>query len=689
MPVTIEAYAVDAMKNIYTFKRTVIVLLALLSLTGLAAENVRILLDEGSFLQHAKGDYAEALSVYESAIETGHKDDALIIQAYVQAIECCLELERKERAVELFEALESRYGDSDAFAKERAEFAQLLDDSSRQINALLALSANDASNGSDRPTNFDVPLSKELGAKGWLAFGERRFEDAKSLFLQALEANVYYDDAWNGLGWASFNLQEFPQAKLAFERALEINPKNPGALNGVGWSMKRVGEFDKAITYWKRAIEIYPQTSAARRGLAETYYEIEEYDLAATHASVLLKENPGLEEMERIYELATEAGGKAEVAASISGFDYLDPVPWGDYEVCRYKLNNAVGQPAGDGLTFMRREDGEGGSNWNMQAFYIILPMYQSVYDAAIVDAESFIPRSGALKYFTSPLIEMDFEQKENQLVMHWQNPNQEQKKQLSCPLQGIASGQIFSYMRRLPQQTGFSVSVWLPSAVTPLAQGTFTVGEVEQIKVPAGEFACRQVTVEALTQGPVSIKQTAWIENGGSRRILKFDAGQWGMELSGSHDSPEATVKVFQKADLGIEVPVPEGWYPGTHNPVNNRTLDMSFLSPQMDVKATLLTVENSYDDPEAVFKRDYKILKKFFTDYKLRKGTKSIREINGNPAVSFIADYKDGNTDMVEYRCYYLGERTHWFVFRVGKDQLETYRAAIETMIEGFQGG
>jgi len=214
----------------------------------------------------------------------------------------------------------------------------------------------------------------------------------------------------------------------------------------------------------------------------------------------------------------------------------------------------------------------------------------------------------------------------------------------------------------------------------------------LETIEVPAGRFQCRQVKVEASVEGPISFNQTAWIEEGGQRRILKFDAGQWGMELSSSVSTPDPSDLVYRNSELGIDLALPEGWYAGSNDPTTNRNLDLSFLTPRMEATATLLTVNNRFkDDPnalESIFDGDYAQLQKFFTDYQLREGTKSMREINGMPAVTFIADYVHANQAMVEYRCYYVGEYVHWFVFRVQKDQLETYRSDIETMIEGFKG-
>lgn len=129
-----------------------------------------------------------------------------------------------------------------------------------------------------RQSPSDKIAGEKLAAQAWTVWRQRKFEQAETLFSQAVEKDPTNAHAWNGLGWAQFNQGKSIAAQAAFEKCLAVEPAHAGALNGLGWIAKNDNKIEEAIGYWRQAIEALPTATAALNGLAVTYMETQQYE---------------------------------------------------------------------------------------------------------------------------------------------------------------------------------------------------------------------------------------------------------------------------------------------------------------------------------------------------------------------------------------------------------------------------
>jgi tetratricopeptide (TPR) repeat protein len=110
----------------------------------------------------------------------------------------------------------------------------------------------------------------ELVTQGWKLMEARKFEDADTIFGQALRLDSN-SAAYTGMGWALLNRHDSDGAKANFENAIALDPKNAAALNGMAWQYKDKQEPNQAEKYWQRALEVDPKATSPMSGLAQYF----------------------------------------------------------------------------------------------------------------------------------------------------------------------------------------------------------------------------------------------------------------------------------------------------------------------------------------------------------------------------------------------------------------------------------
>jgi len=155
-----------------------------------------------------------------------------------------------------------------------------------------AINAAAATQAARAPTPADKREAERFAARAWALWRQQKFDEAETLFRQALEKDPTNADTWNGLGWSQFNQGQPLNAQAAFEKCLAINPKHAAALNGLGWIAKMNGRTDEAIEYWRKALRAEPRATAAMNGLATTFMELKQYEEAAKVYQMWLKVEP-------------------------------------------------------------------------------------------------------------------------------------------------------------------------------------------------------------------------------------------------------------------------------------------------------------------------------------------------------------------------------------------------------------
>ncbi len=154
--------------------------------------------------------------------------------------------------------------------------------------------------------------AQELSQKGWALWGEQKWREAESAFLEALELDPELANAHNGLGWALITQGQPARAQKHLERCIELEPGHGGAINGLGLSLKNQGEIDRAIEVWEDLYRQSPQPHAGAVNLARTYVEQGRFENAIPLLEQIILAHPGPSEYKQLLDKARSAGGVGE-----------------------------------------------------------------------------------------------------------------------------------------------------------------------------------------------------------------------------------------------------------------------------------------------------------------------------------------------------------------------------------------
>jgi len=98
---------------------------------------------------------------------------------------------------------------------------------------------------------------------------ERKYEQAISEYIKAIEINPNYADAYNNRGVSYYNQGKYEQAISDYTRAIKLNPKYADAYNNRGIVYYDQGQHNQAIKDYSKAIEVNKSYAKAyhNRGL--------------------------------------------------------------------------------------------------------------------------------------------------------------------------------------------------------------------------------------------------------------------------------------------------------------------------------------------------------------------------------------------------------------------------------------
>lgn len=119
---------------------------------------------------------------------------------------------------------------------------------------------------------------------GILAWQAQNYEQAKTAFLQALDLDHDYADAYNNLGVLYMLDKEYAKAESAFHNALKnplyLTPEK--ALLNLGKLMEAQGKTDAAEHFYRQAIKHKPLFVQAYNNLGMLFYRTDRFQQAVT-----------------------------------------------------------------------------------------------------------------------------------------------------------------------------------------------------------------------------------------------------------------------------------------------------------------------------------------------------------------------------------------------------------------------
>jgi tetratricopeptide (TPR) repeat protein len=110
--------------------------------------------------------------------------------------------------------------------------------------------------------------------------GQRQYQAARSLFMQALEQEPASADAHYGLASACFMQGDFLAAAHHFKETTRHEPGRAGAFINLGAIYNRLGRYDDAIATLRRGIDLDPHRGEGYYNLGLVHRHLEHWHLA-------------------------------------------------------------------------------------------------------------------------------------------------------------------------------------------------------------------------------------------------------------------------------------------------------------------------------------------------------------------------------------------------------------------------
>ncbi len=133
-------------------------------------------------------------------------------------------------------------------------------------------------------------------------FQENKIEEAKHIFLGALERENNFLPALNNLGVISFQEGKIKEAISCFNRVLEVKPDDFTALENMGMCLAAEKEFRQAVDWFQRARENGPGDVGLLNSLGNCLIQVEKFSGAEEVYQTSLERDPSQASVKRILE---------------------------------------------------------------------------------------------------------------------------------------------------------------------------------------------------------------------------------------------------------------------------------------------------------------------------------------------------------------------------------------------------
>ncbi len=442
-----------------------------------------------------------------------------------------------------------------------------------------------------------------------------------------------------------------------------------------------VGDLEKAIGIYQ---EIVDSAEANRQAAAQALYRL---------AECKLKSGQGIEANKLFRQVTEEYPEQTDLVAranqQIYGPPNLAPVPWEDGEI----LTNAVVMPTGAnvGTAIYRAwfHNFEGKPAWHLELDIEIPVANQQQSTRTEVDPNTFYPIQG---YRKDALGEYASRYAPDAVTVSWEANGETKQKEVEVDRIVYDNEQALCLIRRLPLAEGYTTTFPVLSAHSFIVVDVgIEVTGMETVTVGAGTFDCFVTLLKIIVNGSTVQRHTVWISKDEHRYPVKYDAESVVIQLTtiGRRNLDQQDAYYIDK-EFGFQIWAPSGWSFGEFPfPEGLKAVQLIPSGGAGNLYAYGLVKRepewNTVDDAHA---KKMEIRKTFFQDYAIRPGSQRTFRVARCPAVSSVADYKEGGNPKVEYAVTFLcGDKVHNFAFRFPPDQFDSQKALCDEIVSKFQ--
>jgi len=137
--------------------------------------------------------------------------------------------------------------------------------------------------------------AKSILDDGHIAYGEKNYTKAITIYSNAIQVNPNYDDGYYWLGNAKFALAKYKEAILEYNKSIELNPNNEQAYYYRAMSNYNLEAYNETLSDFDKAIELNPDVASMHYYRGDVKYRLEQYEEAIVDYShsIELNKNDG------------------------------------------------------------------------------------------------------------------------------------------------------------------------------------------------------------------------------------------------------------------------------------------------------------------------------------------------------------------------------------------------------------
>jgi uncharacterized protein DUF3108/tetratricopeptide repeat protein len=413
------------------------------------------------------------------------------------------------------------------------------------------------------------------------------------------------------------------------------------------YTEETVGDLDAAIEIYRKIVD---QAKANRTFSAKALYRL---------GSCLLKQDKKAQAEEAFNTLIEQYPDQKRLVAKarkqVSGGgpeSDMGPVPWKDGEVIQMAMRLQGGLEIGAFTLSANAAEVDGKKVWRLETRRYVTISPSRGISHVDADWETFRPLRSEFKHTLLGDVTAVYEADK---VKTTTRKDGKVVKESEVELAGFVcdNEQAMHLMRRLPLAEGYKTTLPVYASFGGGKVGIeIEVVAKETVATPAGEFECYKIHMSP-------VEQDFWYSTDANRYLVKFEATGVVSELASVTQRKAGEPIAYHDAETGVSIKAPAGWYfHKQKQPSEENCKALVFMiDPLVASKSVIVVKDASKAKPEQIAsarawaEHDIEEAKKAYKDYKVRPGSWKTRTWAGQPAVSVLVDYLDGEKKMVEY--------------------------------------
>lgn len=413
-----------------------------------------------------------------------------------------------------------------------------------------------------------------------------------------------------------------------------------------------------------------------------------------------LKEGDGTAASQTFSRIKASYADIEEVMVAVSALEdahsedrlALTPVPWHDGEILEYGLYDMNGHPILFETHIMNHEGmTETGVNWKKQIINLLTSVKGTRYSEMLFNDNG----NAMIRQYSKSLNDdgVYISTKDNQVIID----NKITKNTLTGNRDPDALDELsmLETLRRLPYHSEYkeTFKVFSPNLLNHLLANVTVVNDHAEITVPAGKYDAYQVRIDWIYQDQKVNEAELWFSKGPNTKLIQQTQHGNVLKLMEERSQGSDNNKIFTfKDEFTLELP--ENWtiYDLSMKGSNEMLLVPSPIEAQKVASQVMAKAETNVDwekeGVELVEKWNLDWAKGYHKNFVVRESTRKKFTIEGLPAYSYIADFKAGSFERIEYRIIVLdAPMVYQGFFHINKEDVEEIKPQVDAILASLK--